>query len=319
MRLLTFEIAGKRRLGAEWNGQVVDLQNAAAVLEASKYGAAAVADLCERFPSCMLGYLKGGSATRAIANEALGFVQQLPADIVTDLSGNSAVLYSESQIKRCAPVPRPGKIICIGLNYRDHAIESNMPIPQEPVLFPKYSNTVIGPGDTIVLPPDSESPDYEAELVFIICKEAHNVSEADALTYVAGYTCGHDVSARDYQIKRGGGQWMAGKTWDTFAPMGPVMVTSDELTDPHNLPIRCILNGETMQDSNTCQFIFNIPQAIAYLSRMITLEPGDCIFTGTPPGVGFARKPPVFLKDGDVTEIQIDGIGSLKNTVSKPA
>jgi len=128
----------------------------------------------------MLGYLKGGSATRAIALEALGFVQQLPADIVTDLSGNSAVLYSESQIKRCAPVPRPGKIICIGLNYRDHAIESNMPIPQEPVLFPKYSNTVIGPGDTIILPPDSESPDYEAELGFTIGKEAHNAPGARA-------------------------------------------------------------------------------------------------------------------------------------------
>jgi 2-keto-4-pentenoate hydratase/2-oxohepta-3-ene-1,7-dioic acid hydratase in catechol pathway len=193
-----------------------------------------------------------------------------------------------------------------------------MPIPQEPVLFPKYSNTVIGPGDPIVLPPDSESPDYEAELVFIIGKKAHNVPESEALSYVAGYTCGHDVSARDYQIKRGGGQWMAGKTWDTFAPMGPVMVTSDELTDPHNLPIRCVLNGEVMQNSNTAQFIFNIPQAIAYLSRIITLEPGDCVFTGTPPGVGFARKPPVFLKDGDVAEIQIDGIGILRNPVTKP-
>ena len=148
----------------------------------------------------------------------------------------------------------------------------------------------------------------------MIGKTAHNVPESDALDYVAGYTVGHDVSARDYQIKRGGGQWMAGKTWDTFAPMGPALVTTDEV-DPHNLPIRCVLNGEVMQNSNTSQFIFNIPQAVAYLSRIITLEPGDMVFTGTPPGVGFARKPPVFLKAGDEVEIQIDGIGNLRNPV----
>jgi len=135
------------------------------------------------------------------------------------------------------------------------------------------------------------------------------------MQYVAGYTCGHDVSARDFQLERGGGQWVIGKTFDTFAPLGPVLVTPDELPDPHHLPIRCRVNGQTMQDSNTAQMIFNIPQTIAYLSRVMTLEPGDVIFTGTPPGVGFARKPPIFLKPGDVAEIEIEGIGVLRNPV----
>lgn len=315
MRLLTFEAAGRSRLGAEWQGRIVDLQNVAALSEVVQYGAAAVADLTQRFPSDMLGYLQGGTATRSIAESALAWLDGLPAEIVESLAGQSALLYREEQVRRRAPITRPGKIICIGLNYRDHAEESGLPVPKEPVLFCKYSNTVIGPGDPIILPPDSEEVDYEAELVFVIGKTAHNVPEAEAMDYVAGYTVGHDVSARDYQIKRGGGQWMAGKTWDTFAPMGPVLVTADDNIDPHNLPIRAVVNGEVLQNSNTNQFIFTIPQAVAYISRIITLEPGDVLFTGTPPGVGFARKPPVFLKAGDEVEIQIDGIGSLKNPV----
>jgi len=315
MRLLTFETAGRQRLGAEWRGRIVDLQNVAALAEVVHYGASAAGALVERFPSDMLAYLRGGSAARSVAREALSFLEQLPRDVEDALSGSSALIYQEEQVRRRAPIPRPGKIICLGLNYRDHAAESNMPVPTEPVLFSKYASTVVGPGDPIVLPPDSEQVDYEAELVFVIGKEARNVEAADALSYVAGYTCGHDVSARDYQLKRGGGQWMAGKTWDTFAPLGPVLVTADESLDPNNLPIRCVLNGETVQNSNTNQFVFNVQDTIAYLSRIMTLEPGDVVFTGTPPGVGFARKPPVFLKDGDVAEIQIDGIGVLRNPV----
>jgi len=315
MRLLTFEVAGRERLGLEWGGRVVDLQNAVALQALIQYGAASATEAADAFPATMIGFLQGGDAARARALEALETLGGLPDPVLANLTGNSAVLYREDQIRRRAPVPRPGKIICVGLNYRDHAAESNMPIPQEPVLFPKYSNTVIGPDDPIVLPPDSTEPDYEAELVFVIGRRADTVPAAQALAHVAGYTCGHDVSARDYQIKRGGGQWMAGKTWNTFAPMGPVLVTADELTDPHNLPIRCVLNGEVMQNSNTSQFIFTIPQIVEYLSRMITLEPGDVVFTGTPPGVGFARKPPVYLKDGDIAEIQIDGIGTLRNPV----
>ncbi|MGV3723033.1 MAG: fumarylacetoacetate hydrolase family protein [Actinomycetota bacterium] len=315
MRLLTFEVAGRQRLGVEWNERVVDLQNAVALGQLVQYGAAAAAEAADRFPSDMLSYLQGGAASRAAAQEALRFLELLPEEVQNNLAGQSAILYREDQIRRCAPIPRPGKIVCIGLNYRDHAIESGMAIPTEPVLFSKYPSTVIGPDDAIILPAQSQEVDYEAELVFVIGKTARNVSAADAMQYVAGYTCGHDVSARDYQIKRGGGQWMVGKTFDTFAPLGPVLVTADENIDPHNLPIRCVVNGETLQNSNTSQFIFTIPQAIEYLTHFMTLEAGDVVFTGTPPGVGFARKPPVFLKDGDVTEIQIDGIGVLRNTV----
>lgn len=315
MRLLTFEAAGRPRLGAEWQGRIVDLQNVAALAELVRYGADAAREVVESFPSDLLGYLRGGSTTRAVAEAALEWLENLPAEVAENLTGQSALLYREEQVRRRAPITRPGKIICIGLNYRDHAEESGLPVPKEPVLFCKYANTVIGPGDPILLPPDSEEVDYEAELVFVIGKTAHNVPAKQAMEYVAGYTVGHDVSARDYQIKRGGGQWMAGKTWDTFAPMGPVLVTADEGIDPHNLPIRCVLNGQVMQDSNTNQFIFTIPEAVAYLSRIITLEPGDMVFTGTPPGVGFARKPPVFLKAGDDVEIQIDGIGNLRNPV----
>ncbi len=234
------------------------------------------------------------------------------------LLGRSAVVYREDQIRRRAPLQRPGKIVCLGLNYRDHAAESGMAVPSEPVLFSKYPTSVIGPEEPIVLPPDSDQVDYEAELVFVIGREGRNVPVGEAMEYVVGYTCGHDVSARDYQLRRGGGQWMVGKTWDTFAPIGPVLVTADELPDPHRLAIRCLLNGEVMQNSSTSQFVFTIPEIVAYLSRIMTLEPGDLVFTGTPPGVGFARKPPVFLKPGDVVEIQIEGIGTLRNPVRAP-
>ena len=315
MRLLTFEVAGQQRLGAEWNGQVADLQNVAALSELIQYGATAAQAVSQRFPSDMLGFLRGGATARQIAREAISFLDSLAPEVATALSGTSALVYREDQIRRRAPIPAPGKIICIGLNYRDHAAESNMPIPTEPVVFCKYASSVIGSGDAIVLPPDSEEVDYEAELVFVIGKNGRNIPAADALSHVAGYTCGHDVSARDYQIRRGGGQWSIGKTWDTFAPMGPVLVTADEGLDPHNLPIRCVLNGQVMQNSNTNQFVFTVPEIIAYLSRVMTLEVGDVIFTGTPPGVGFAKKPPVFLKAGDSVEIQIDGIGNLRNPV----
>ena len=213
------------------------------------------------------------------------------------------------------PLPHPDKILCIGLNYRDHALENNRAIPTEPVLFAKYINTLIGHGTWIRLPRVSKKVDYEAELVVVIGKRGRNVPEADAMSCVAGYTVGHDVSARDWQFKGKEKQWTIGKTFDTFAPTGPHLVTADEIPDPHNLQIQLRLNGETMQNSNTREFIFTVPQLIAYLSQAITLKPGDLIFTGTPPGVGVARKPPVFLKAGDNVEVEIEGVGLLRNPV----
>ena len=193
-------------------------------------------------------------------------------------------------------IPNPEKIICIGLNYADHARESGVEIPPEPVVFNKFLTTLRGDGDAIVLPTASNAVDFEAELVVVIGKKAKLVSEENAMDYVAGFTCGHDVSARDWQKHKPGGQWLCGKSFDSFAPIGPHFVSADEIPDPHNLRIQLRLNGETMQDSNTKQLIFDIPQLIAYLSQVCTLNPGDLIFTGTPPGVGAARKPPVFLK-----------------------
>jgi len=213
-----------------------------------------------------------------------------------------------------APVGNPDKVFCIGLNYRDHAIETNSPIPSEPVVFSKFSQAVIGPEEAVVLPKVAHEVDYEAELVVIIGKRGKNITKEAAFSHVAGYTVGNDVSARDWQKGRPGGQWLLGKTPDTFAPTGPYLVTSDEV-DPHNIKIGLRLNGETMQNSSTKELIFGVDEVIAHVSKLVTLQPGDLIFTGTPPGVGVARKPPVYLKAGDRMEVDIEDVGVLVNPV----
>ena len=212
-----------------------------------------------------------------------------------------------------APVPRPGKVLCIGLNYRDHAAESNMQIPEKPVVFSKFSTCVIAPGEPVIIPSTSQQVDYEAELAVVIGRRAKHVPADRAYEYVLGYTALNDVSARDFQFSDG--QWQRGKSCDTFAPMGQTIVTTDEITDPHKLSIKLTLNGKVMQDSNTDQLIFGVPALIEFISQSITLEPGDVIATGTPAGVGFARKPPVFLQPGDQMEVLIEGMGGLGNPV----
>jgi 2-keto-4-pentenoate hydratase/2-oxohepta-3-ene-1,7-dioic acid hydratase in catechol pathway len=226
---------------------------------------------------------------------------------------DEGLLASRAEARLLAPVPRPGKLICIGLNYRDHAMESGMAIPERPVVFSKFTTAVIGPGEPVVLPAGSEQVDYEAELAVVVGRRAKNVTVRDAMDYVLGYTIVNDVSARDFQFADG--QWQRGKSCDTFAPMGQFILTTDELPNPHNLGIKLRLNGKTMQDSNTDQLIFGVPELISFLSQTITLEPGDVIATGTPPGVGFARKPPVFLGHGDVMEVEIEGLGTLTNPI----
>ncbi|HEX9425474.1 MAG TPA: fumarylacetoacetate hydrolase family protein, partial [Pyrinomonadaceae bacterium] len=212
-----------------------------------------------------------------------------------------------------APVPRPGKLICIGLNYRDHAAESNMPLPERPVVFSKFATAVIAPGEPVVLPPGSAKVDYEAELAVVIGRRAKNISAPHALECVLGYTAFNDVSERDFQFADG--QWQRGKSCDTFAPMGPKIVTADVIPNPHKLAIKLTLNGQIMQDSNTDQLIFGVSELIEFISQTITLEPGDVIATGTPAGVGFARKPPVFLRPGDVMEVDIESVGKLNSQV----
>jgi len=225
------------------------------------------------------------------------------------------VRHDPANVKLLAPVPDARKIICVGLNYRDHAAESGVPVPTEPVLFSKYSTALIGHGAPIVLPKVSQEVDYEAELVVVIGRKGRHISREQAFEYVGGYAVGHDVSARDWQLNKPGKQWMAGKTFDTFAPVGPELVTPEEVVEPQNLGIRLRLNGQTMQDSSTSQLVFGVSELIAYLSQVFTLEPGDLIFTGTPPGVGMARKPPVWLKPGDTVEVDIDRLGTLRNPV----
>ena len=210
------------------------------------------------------------------------------------------------------PIAVPSKIVCVGLNYRDHAAESGMALPERPLLFSKWPNTLIGPGDAIVLPAISNEVDYEAELGVVIGRRASRVAAEDALSYVRGYVCANDVSARDVQFLDG--QWARGKSLDTFCPVGP-LVPASEVPDPQALRIRATLNGRTVQDSNTEQMVFTVAEIIAYISQAITLEPGDLILTGTPPGVGFARKPPIFLQPGDEITIEIDGVGALTNPV----
>lgn len=252
-------------------------------------------------PSSLKALLEGGPEILHIAARAA--------------ENPSATVYQASEVRLLAPIPDPQKIICVGLNYRDHAAESGAPIPREPVLFSKYPTAVIGLDEPIVLPTVSKEVDYEAELVVVVGKKGKNFSESEATNYIAGYTVGHDVSARDWQLKKDGKQWMAGKTFDTFAPCGPVLVTRDEVPDPCNLGIRLRLNGQTMQNSSTQQMIFSPAFVLSYVAQIVTLMPGDLVFTGTPPGVGSARKPQLFLKGGDTVEVEIDTIGVLRNPV----
>jgi 2-keto-4-pentenoate hydratase/2-oxohepta-3-ene-1,7-dioic acid hydratase in catechol pathway len=218
-----------------------------------------------------------------------------------------------SSVTLMAPIPRPPKLICVGLNYRDHALESKMEIPTVPTIFNKFPNTVIGPGDAIVLPQSSTKPDYEAEFAFVIGKGGRHIPAERWREHVYGYTIVNDVSARDFQMATT--QWLMGKTFDTFAPMGPVLVTADEIADPHALDISLTINGEILQNSNTRELIFKVPDLVAFLSSVVTLEPGDVVSTGTPAGVGFARKPPRFLRAGDDVVVKVAGIGELRNPV----
>ena len=238
-------------------------------------------------------------------------------EISGDIFGEYSVTDKTAQVaKLLAPIV-PTNLLCIGLNYRQHAVETKLPIPEYPVLFMKTTGAVQNPGDPIVLPRTlrSDQVDYECELAVVIGKKCKNVSREKALDYVLGYTCANDVSARDWQFNGSGGQWCRGKTFDTFAPLGPCLVTTDEIPDPNALDIKLDINGEVLQDWNTSDMIFDIPALIEFLSGSTTLLPGTVILTGTPQGVGMARKPPRFLNAGDVVTVTIEKIGSLTNPV----
>jgi acylpyruvate hydrolase len=310
MRLITFDINGqtpqKSRDAARWgalkNGHAVDLNLAHAMFLASR----------SREPQYLardvLEFLQRGESAWNAARATLEFLGERVVD---------GVVYPLEQVKLRAPIARPPKIVAIGRNYAEHAAEDNVPPPKLPILFAKYSSSVIGPYDVIhVLPQETQQVDYEAELGVVIGKSARDVTAVDAQSYIFGYTVVNDVSARDIQLGPDvGGQWVRGKSFDTFCPFGPTIVSADEVADPQVLPIRSILKGKVMQDSNTKNMIFNVARLIEFISHGITLEPGDLIATGTPSGVGHYQKPPVYLRAGDVIEIEIPGIGKLRNPV----
>jgi len=222
--------------------------------------------------------------------------------------------YDLAAVKLLAPIPRPPKFICVGMNYRDHAREAGVEIPSVPTIFSKFSNVVIGPGAPIVLPKNSSRPDYEAEFAFVIGPGGRHIPAVHALDHVFGYTIVNDVSARDHQTATS--QWLISKSFDTFAPMGPWIVTRDEIADPHALDLQLEIGGDVLQQSNTRELVFGVPALIEYISSVVTLEPGDIVATGTPAGVGFARKPPRYLRPGDEVVIRIQGIGELRNPVT---
>ncbi len=284
--LVSFFAGGKRRPGALRDGRVLDLS--AAGLPGVPEG-----DL--------LDIVRGGESLRG--------------DIDRAVEAWNAPDHALDDVELAAPIQWPSKIICIGLNYIDHCHESGMPVPTEPVMFSKYSTSVAGPFEDIPWYTECcNDMDYEAELGVVIGAPASRVSEADALSHVYGYTVVNDVSARDLQLKPPG-QWDAGKALDKFCPYGPGIVTADEIPDPQVLDIGLAVNGEQRQQSNTSNMVFGVAELIAFLSRTITLLPGDLIATGTPPGVALGMKPPVWLKDGDVCEVTIEKIGSIRNTM----
>jgi acylpyruvate hydrolase len=300
MRLVTYSAGGPSRAGCDVDGLIVDLAGAAR----GRGGAA--------LPDTLVGLLEAGTSAM---DGARAIVQAVSAELRAGRRPAGAtdepIVLPRNEVRLHAPIPRPGKIICLGLNYADHVAETHAELPKAPIYFAKFANAIIGPGDAIVLPQASEKMDYEAEFAFVIGRRAKHVPLAEALDYVAGYMNLNDVSARDLQGETS--QWYRGKGGDTFAPCGPYLVTRDEVPDPHALDVRCWLNGELMQSSNTRHLIFNVPYLIHHLTRTTTLEPGDVITTGTPSGVGMARTPPRFLKPGDVVRVEVSGLGMLEN------
>ncbi|HSB02189.1 MAG TPA: fumarylacetoacetate hydrolase family protein [Anaerolineales bacterium] len=294
MRLVMYELNGKWRAGVAIEEKVVDSETAAKAI-----GMSADSD-----------WTSNRSIIQLIPEEQLQLEER--ARTLAASHPSSSTVFLAKDIRLGPPVPDPDKIICLGLNYRSHAEEAGFSIPKVPILFAKYRNALNGPTSPIVLPSMSEEVDYEAELAVVIGKPCKDIAAAQALDYVAGYMAFNDVSARDLQFRSG--QWLSGKTLDTFAPCGPALVMN-EIRDAQRLNIATRVNGQVLQQSNTCNMIFSLAETISYISQLMTLEPGDIIATGTPEGVGFKRNPPIFLHHGDVVEVEVEGIGILRNPV----
>jgi 2,4-diketo-3-deoxy-L-fuconate hydrolase len=298
MKLYTFLADGQPRIALGLNNQLIDLSAAAGAMRPHR-----------ELPSDMLSFLRMGEAAIKIARDVLDFMQKRPA-----LPVGVQVAHLFETAKILAPIPRPGKILCSGINYRGHMEENpGAKLPTEPFFFSKLPSAVIAPGEPIVLPKLSKQVDYEVEFAVVIGKRMKQTPRDQVMDCVAGYTILHDVSARDVQFKDN--QITLGKNFDTFCPLGPCIVTKDELPNPGNVPLRSFLNGKVMQDGTTADWVFSLPELLGRLSNIMTLEPGDVVSTGTPAGVGVFRRPQVFLNPGDTVRLEIDGIGALENPV----
>lgn len=305
MKIITFTENGHTRIGAVHESIVIDLHRATEqwLLSQGKIRATKIAEAY--VPTDTKGFLEGGEESYAYANQAIEYALNNISDV--------SLTFALQDVKVGPPITNPGKIICVGHNYREHILEMGREIPENPVIFAKYANTLLGPEEDLPYYQISEQLDYEAEFTFIIGKRAKDVQEHEALEYVAGYTIANDVTYRDLQRRTI--QWLQGKTVDGSAPMGPYLITSDELSDPFGLEMVLTVNGEERQRSNTKNLVFDVPKLVAFLSSIMTLEPGDIILTGTPGGVGVAREPQEFLQEGDVVKVEIEKIGYIENKV----
>jgi acylpyruvate hydrolase len=307
LKLVTFSLDGIDKLGVMMGEEILDVEQAHRVMRNNGVSASGDAGAeTDRPAYSMLDLLRGGETSQAWLRQVVAFAE-------ANREACATAIRPRQQVRLEAPLRRPGKIICVGHNYREHILEMKREIPKYPVIFAKFSNTVRGPEDFIPLPPVTQQLDYEAEFAFVIGKTAKNVHQDEALEYVAGYTIANDVSARDLQRRTL--QWLQGKTLDGSLPLGPYLVTKDEVPNPHELNVVLTVNGEERQRANTASLVFNVNILVEFLSQIMTLEPGDLVLTGTPGGVGAAMDPPKFLRDGDVVSITIDRLGTLSNRV----
>ncbi len=309
MRLATLTVEGEKRIAAVVDEKYIDLNKACELLFESR-GKARAKQLAEAYiPPNMIEFLQGGDDSMNLAKESLAYVQK------NDFSEDARrkLYYDGLRVKLEAPIQKPEKIICVGLNYREHIEEMGRELPTIPVIFAKYNNTIIAPGDPILVPKVSDNLDHEAEFIVVIGKKGKYISEEDALDYVAGYTIGNEATIRDFQKRTK--EWLQGKTFDTTLPLGPHLVTKEDVPNADNLDLRLTLNGEERQRSNTKNLVFTVPYLVKFLSEIMTLEVGDIICTGTPGGVGQARNPVSWMKHGDVVRVEIEGLGVLENPI----
>lgn len=307
MKLLSYQHKGQSnqyRIGSILNGKVIDIQQSYQLLMQEKYNQK-IKDIHLHLPAHPSHFFNAGHLVIEKAKEAFMYISHHQANI--------PFIYEREEVEFGIPHGAPSKVICVGRNYADHAIEMKSKLPEYPVLFAKFNNALIGPEDAIEKSPYTKQLDYEVELVVVIGKKASFVKKDNAYKYIAGYTIGNDITARDLQKRTL--QWLQGKSLNNSTPIGPWIITADEISEPNNLNVRSFVNGEKRQDSNTNKFIFNIPYLIEFISHLITLQPGDMIMTGTPDGVGIAMDPPQLLQAGDIVTSEIEKIGRLENSV----